>query len=104
MEMSEGGSNRLNIRCPCCGEIFDARELARRLVNRNNYGIDVFACVECNERIKFDPYEYYGVRELMSRGEIAQGMAIEAYKNAQLMPCEKEARKEMGWFARLFAR
>lgn len=78
--------------------MFDARKLARRRLERNKYGIDVFACVNCNERIKIDPHEYAGVSEMMARGETPRGVAIEAYKDDQLMPCEKEVQKEAGRF------
>jgi hypothetical protein len=99
-----------DIRCPCCEEIFDSKRLASHRLDRNKFGIDIFACPLCSERIKIDPYEYSAMSAIIAQGDFARAaddpgrVAIGAYKVDEPMPCEKEARKEMGWLSRLFRR
>lgn len=99
---SMGG--RLHIKCGCCGNLFPSEELRSRHLRRNKYGIDVFSCPGCGEQIKIDPYEYVGAQNEITTGNAMRGVAIEAYKASQLMPCEQAARRQMSWFARLFVR
>jgi hypothetical protein len=95
-------SRRPKVRCPCCEDFFEATELSGHQLGKNRYGIGVFSCPGCTARIKLDPYEYIAASHMMASGHTPDGVAIEAYREKELIPVEKKARKEMGWFARLF--
>lgn len=79
------------IACPHCDEHIEASSLPPNRKYRNASGIDVFGCPACGKHLKFDPQEYFAVRELMSRGEIPSGMAIDGAKEEESLPSEKAA-------------
>lgn len=79
------------IACPHCDEHIEASSLPPNRKYRNASGIDVFGCPTCGKNLKFDPQEYFAVRELMSKGEMPSGMAIDGTKEEDSLPSERAA-------------
>ncbi len=79
------------IRCPHCEEHIEAERLPPNRKYRNEFGMDVFGCPECGQSFRFEPSEYLVVRERLERGEVPEGVAIEAVKVDELLPSEQSA-------------
>ena len=77
------------IRCPHCEEHIEAERLPPNRKYRNEFGMDVFGCPECGQSFRFEPSEYLVVRERLERGEVPEGVAIEAVD--ELLPSEQSA-------------
>lgn len=100
--MSDALTNRARVRCPHCESIYPIAGTPLRRLGNNKYGIGTFECPSCSVAIKIDPYEWIEVSAMIERGDAPEGSAVEAYKLKDLMPAEKLARQQEGWFSRLF--
>ncbi len=81
------------IRCPHCEEHIDAERLPPHRKYRNEFGLDIYECPECHQNFKFEPSEYFVIRERIEKGEVPEGVAIEGARVNELLPSENMAIK-----------
>jgi hypothetical protein len=86
--MMRASSNKPLIRCPHCRERIEADHLLRHRKYRNKFGLDVFECPQCQQRLKFEPTEYLLAREALAKGT-APSATIAAVKPDERLPSEE---------------
>jgi hypothetical protein len=86
--MIRATSNKPLIRCPYCKERIEAEQLLRHRKYRNKFGLDVFECPQCRQRMKFEPTQYLRAREAMDKGAAPSGATIAAVKPDERLPSE----------------
>lgn len=84
-------SNKARVRCPHCEEHLEAERLPQQRKYRNKFGLDVFECPECHQDFKFEPREYFLMRDGIEKGDISTGVAIQGASVDELLPSEKVA-------------
>jgi len=75
--------------CPQCEKAVSKKAVSENLKYNNDQGIVIFACSNCNEHLKFSPYEYLEAKK--------SGGTVQLYKESGVLKSEKMADSDYDW-------